>query len=284
MRPLAILVLTALSLVTLAGCLNSGGRPTAEQIARSDYARIAGNANIILFGDALGYRAGATTAERVPTVCREASCSLGFGRVFSTKNFSTSNVDLEVLPGRNGVRLVVERGDSEGANVNDTDVTVFGGWMQHGFFASQANLFTDKENPNYGTTVFYSYTLGNGAGENPAAPEGGAQWRGFVVGRDSSVTSSLESVIQGDAAVSVKMEQSGMQADVTFTDLSNAHTGATYGDMNWTGMAVKDGGFARRGAVGDTIEGNFYGPNQEEVGGIFERSGIAGAFGGHRPQ
>ena len=284
MRTLTMTAWAVLCLMTLTGCLSSGGRPTPAQIARADYARIAGNANVILFGDALAYRAGTAEAERVPTACREASCSLGFGRVFSTKNFSASDVELEILPGRNGVRLVVERADSKGDNVNDTDVTVFGGWMEYGFFTSQANFYTDEENPNYGATIFYSYALGDAAGENPAAPGGGAEWRGFVVGRDAGVTSSLESVVQGDAAISVKMGPSGMLADVAFTDLGNARTGVSYDDMTWTGMAVTDGGFARRGAVGDVIKGDFYGPNQEEVGGIFERSGIAGAFGGRRSE
>ena len=279
MRTSATAALAVLSLIMLSGCGVGSGPRTPEQIARSDYARIAGKANVILFGDALGYRAGATAAERVPSVCREASCSLGFGRVFTTDGFSADDVDLGVLAGPNGVRLVVERSSSA-----NSDVTVFGGWMDHGFFASQANLFKDEKNPNYGATVFYSYTLGHGTGENPAVPDGSAHWRGFVVGRDSSVTSSLESVVQGEATVSVDMTPSGMNADVMFTDLTNAHTGTSYEDMTWTGLAVTDGGFGRRGAADDRIEGRFYGPDQEEVGGIFEGSGIAGAFGGRRPQ
>jgi len=47
-------------------------------------------------------------------------------------------------------------------------------------------------------------------------------------------------------------------------------------------MALEEGGFARRKAPGDTVSGRFYGPNAEEVGGVFERDGIAGAFGGRR--
>ena len=269
----------ALCLIALSGCLRDSDPPTVEEIARDDYARIAGDANVILFGDALGYRAGATAAERVPSVCREARCSLGFRRPFSADSFSAEDVELAVSTGRNGVRLVVERSSSE-----ETDVTVFGGWMEHSFFASQATLFTSETNLNHGATVFYSYVLGHSTGENPAVADGGAHWRGFVVGRDSSAAASLESVVQGDAEISVAMGQSGMLADVMFTDLANAHTGAAYDDMAWTGMAVADGGFARNDAVDDTMEGRFFGPGQEEVGGIFERAGIAGAFGGRRQQ
>ena len=228
MRTLSMAAAAALALVALSGCLRDSDNvpPTVEEIARDDYARIAGDANVILFGDAVGYRAGATTAERVPTVCRDASCSLGFRRAFSADSFSAEDVELEVLTGRNGVRLVVERSSSD-----ETDVTVFGGWMEHSFFASQANLFTDETNLNHGATVFYSYVLGHSTGESPAVTDGGAHWRGFVVGRDSGTAASLEAVVQGDAEISVEMRQSGLLADVMFTDLTNAHTGAAYDDM-----------------------------------------------------
>ena len=268
----------ALSLAVLAGC--AGDRePTAERAARADYARISGNANVILFGDAIGYRAGSAVSERVRSACREAKCSLGFGRTFSTASFGVGDVELEILPGRNGVRLVVERGSSETA-----DVTAFGGWMEHGFFVSQANLFTDGTNPNHGSTVSYAYALGHSTGENPALPGGSAEWRGLVVGRDASVASSLESVVEGEAVIAVRMEASGMRADVAFSELANAHTGTAYDDMAWTGMAVTAGGFAREAAADDTIRGRFLGPDREEVGGVFERAGIAGAFGGRRRQ
>ena len=50
--------------------------------------------------------------------------------------------------------------------------------------------------------------------------------------------------------------------------------------MNWTGIAVTGGAFAA--ASSGTIEGRFYGPDHEEVGGVFERNEILGAFGAAR--
>ena len=47
-------------------------------------------------------------------------------------------------------------------------------------------------------------------------------------------------------------------------------------------MTVEDGAFTHRDAPDDTISGRFFGPNEEEVGGVFERDGAAGAFGGRR--
>lgn len=286
MRASSVAVLAALSLAALPGCIKSDDREavaerevTAEAAARGDYARIAGHANAILFGDGLGYRAGATVAERVSAACRDEVCSLGFGRAFSGQGFSVEDVELELLTARNGVRMVVERGST-----GTSDVTVFGGWMNASFFASQANRVTDEKNPNFGATIFYSYAVGLASGWNPSAATGRVEWRGFVVGREASVVSSLDSVVLGDATIAVETGPSGALADVAFTGLANAHTGATYDDMTWNGMAVEAGGFVRDNAAGDTIEGRFFGPEGGEVGGVFERAGIAGAFGGRRPE
>ena len=82
--------------------------------------------------------------------------------------------------------------------------------------------------------------------------------------------------------MTVDFAATGMTADVELTDIVNIETGDLHHDMAWRGMAVEEGGFGRRNAPDDTITGRFYGPDEEEVGGVFERRGIAGAFGGRR--
>ena len=267
-----------LAALALIGCSGGGPDvPTPDEAARADYARIAGAANIVMFGDVLGYRAGSAEPERVPVACNGKSCSIGFGRPFGSGSFSVDSVKLRILPDRNGVREVVER------KVSDTvEVTVFGGWMKHGFFGSQVNLVKDGKNPNHGATVLYSYAIGYGAGKNPAVPRGTASWQGFVVGRDAGAAGNLESVVKGDAVVSVRLGQPDLRADVAFTGLSNEETGARYSDMAWRGMTVSDGAFGQYRGAGDRLEGRFFGPKQEEAGGVFERAGIAGAFGAKR--
>ena len=149
-----ILPIAIAAAVALAGC-SRGGDPTPEQAARNDYTRIVAGADAVMFGDVLGYRPGAPEPERVSTTCTTARCAIGFGRPFGTSSFSAETVDLEVRPDRNGVRQVVERSSSD-----SSDVTVFGGWMEHSFFGSQANLIEADDNPNKGATVLYSYALG----------------------------------------------------------------------------------------------------------------------------
>ena len=76
----------------------------------------------------------------------------------------------------------------------------------------------------------------------------------------------------------------GMEVDVAFTRLFNRHTGELHPDISWNDMDVGNGSFSRFDAADDRIAGEFFGPEQEEVAGIFERAGIAGAFGGQREQ
>ena len=103
-----------------------------------------------------------------------------------------------------------------------------------------------------------------------------------MLGRDMRASPGRGQVIRGDADVTVDFAADSMTADVEFTDIVNIETGDLQDDMAWLGMAVEDGGFAERTAPDDTISGRFYGPGEEEVGGVFERDGIAGAFGGRR--
>lgn len=51
--------------------------------------------------------------------------------------------------------------------------------------------------------------------------------------------------------------------------------------MTWGGLAVTNGMFGT-GSQEDSIQDQFYGPNHEEVGGIFEHDQIIGAFGAVR--
>ena len=52
--------------------------------------------------------------------------------------------------------------------------------------------------------------------------------------------------------------------------------------LTWDALPVTDGGFAARASATDSIRGAFYGPAAEEVGGVFERNQLLGAFGAAR--
>lgn len=68
---------------------------------------------------------------------------------------------------------------------------------------------------------------------------------------------------------------------MAFTGIEDLDSGGPRGNMTCSGIPLAGGSFAA-GPDGDSIEGRFHGPNHEEVGGIFERDRIVGAFGAKR--
>ncbi len=109
---------------------------------------------------------------------------------------------------------------------------------------------------------------------DPAAPGGGV-WTGSVGGLEGAAGRRVEGVVEiriGDFA--------RPEVDVSFTGMRGAD-GAARADMRWEDIPVARGAFEASGATG-SIEGRFYGRNHGEVGGVFERNGIVGAFGAER--
>ena len=263
----------------VAACTHSSGPPppTADELARASYEGIVSGANALVEGDQLGYFTNDDTVERAGTRCLVDVCSIGFVRFSRPSGFSVETVELELLGERRGVSRVVERASRE-----HTDIHVYGGWLDHSLFATESVLLTSAEFPDRGATVVLNYSVGFSTEENPRAVDGSARWEGLMIGRDMRASASRGQVILGDAAVTVDFGATAMTADVEFTGIANTETGERRGDMAWHGMAVEEGAFARRDADDDTISGRFYGPNEEEVGGVFERDDVAGAFGGRR--
>ena len=110
--------------------------------------------------------------------------------------------------------------------------------------------------------------------------EGGARWEGQVAGIDSSEGDSGGNMILGDAEV-VLTDFADPRVDVMFSGLQDLDTGSARDDMSWLGLQVTDGAFsALEGS--SLMSGRFYGPQQQEVGGVFDRNQIVGAFGGSR--
>ncbi|MDE0176291.1 MAG: hypothetical protein OYH76_07855 [Defluviicoccus sp.] len=263
--------------IALSACIRTADPPTSEEQMRETYAEIVGAANTLLRGDRLGYFATDGEVERVNTTCEGDRCAIGFLSIARVSHVSVEDADLELLRERRGVSLFRgERSETDG------NAEAYGAWLEHSLFGTQQTLFTHEDDPDRGATVVSTYSLGFSSGENPAAAEGSARWEGLMLGRDMRASPDRGQVIRGDADVTVDFGRAGMTADVEFTGIVNIETGDLRNDLAWRGMALEEGGFARRDAPDDTITGRFYGPGEEEVGGVFERDGIAGAFGGRR--
>ena len=271
------LALAALGLL-IAGC---GGSPrekppdTPEYHAIQDYKRIGRNANLLLSTDRINWVPGRTEPDRVSVECKGLICSVGYSAyIRANKVYSLSPEDITLLPDTNGINTGIEY------LINRfNDLHSYAGWMEHSFFASTVVLYKHDDDPDQGVIQTYGTVAGNITKTNPVTE---ATWVGFATARDHSIATDIESVVTGDARISVSIGASVM-ADVHLSDLANAGTGQTYRDVIFEDLEVTDGQFRRYRADDDRISGAFYGPNHEEVGGVFESvEGLVGAYGGRR--
>ena len=69
--------------------------------------------------------------------------------------------------------------------------------------------------------------------------------------------------------------------DIALTGIEDAG-GRARADIRWEDIPVDQGAFEARDDVTGSIEGRFYGRSHGEVGGIFERDRLIGAFGAAR--
>ena len=95
-----------------------------------------------------------------------------------------------------------------------------------------------------------------------------------------SATASRFNTIRGDADLTIA-DLAAPSLDVAFTGIRDTDAGGQRADMIWTGIPLTGGSFDS-GFDGNSIQGKFYGPNHQEVGGIFERDKVIGAFGAKR--
>ena len=80
-------------------------------------------------------------------------------------------------------------------------------------------------------------------------------------------------------ASTVTVDLARMDADVRMTNVVDIDARARLSSFGWTDLPIQvDGTFGN----GRTVLGSFYGPNHEEVGGIFTTSALIGAFGATR--
>ena len=123
-------------------------------------------------------------------------------------------------------------------------------------------------------------------------PTGSATWTGNMVGVHRPPETPMDvpgRVVRGGAEIALP--------DLQDPAIDVVLTPASLPAMTWKTVPVADDGefFDEWAVTADApwpgppnrasyIRGEFYGPNAEEVGGVFERAGIIGAFGAKRQQ
>ena len=98
---------------------------------------------------------------------------------------------------------------------------------------------------------------------------GSATWEGTLVALDPA-----NRPVRGGARLTIP-DLARPAVDVDLTPEGHAV-------MTWDALRVTNGGFAARASESDSIRGAFYGPAAQEVGGVFERNQLLGAFGATR--
>ena len=140
------------------------------------------------------------------------------------------------------------------------DANVYGHWLDHSVFA----MVDDS----------VAVSFGGSPGTNPAGIGGGI-WKGALVGKDTQTGERIE----GDAVIDIG-DFARPDVDIALTGIEDAR-GRARADLHWESLPVVQGAFQARNMAG-SIEGRFYGSDHREVGGIFERDRLIGAFGASR--
>lgn len=160
----------------------------------------------------------------------------------------------------------------------DRTITGYGGWGEYVGFDSLYYDFVRNDRPQRMVLA----SLGGYASEGnpPVPPEETWTWTGGAVGVDYSDLTE-DRVLVGNSALTVSLLEDWGEytVRVAVTDLVDVAAGTTYDDMIWANIPLRDGGFETF-----EIRARFFGPNHEEVGGVFERDRITGAFGATREE
>ena len=206
----------------------------------------------------------------ISTSCRAGTCVTSEGQV-TLDDLTVEDPDYQAVMTRNGVTLGQYRTQTKNADGITAREIGYGAWLDHNAFStSLATYYRGAVSDGYYAAFVAGYSFGNDSGSRPVG--GSATWTGAMTGADLE----FQNAVQGDAAVTVNFARN--DAGVAFTNIKDLGTRSGLPSMEWSGLAIGTDG--RFGA--SDIRATFYGPNHEEVGGVFERNNIVGAFGAKR--
>ncbi len=146
----------------------------------------------------------------------------------------------------------------------------FGGWGRYSAFEIVRGVEEGAPDPfEFALPV----STGLASGSNPV--QGSATWSGSMAGVAYDAA-GLGDTVRGD--VELVGDLAGSQLDLDIRNIRAIGGDGTWDDISWTEVPMTAGAFsADRG-----LEGRFFGPGQEEVGGVFDTGTVAGAFGAGR--
>ena len=220
--------------------------------------------------------------------------------------------------GRHSFIVTAEDVGLTDVSLSSVDVIVYGGWMDYNYF--EMKLISGYDSDAGFVDVVGTYSAGTETGHNPIEAQGGATWRGAALGaivgyqRKSGVyvgdyfNADSDFVFNADATLTVDFNDETVDAifdnftlsdpvlsddavpeidEIEFRDLtlnSGHFSDNNITALNWAPLTP---GLELNETKG--IDGSFFGPNNEEVGGSFFattrdplKQVITGAFGAKR--
>ena len=216
-----------------------------------------------------------TITFRQVSECSGAECALLDPVTGETDTISLDTTELvlgdaEAIGSGHGITLT-----SESSHYMGADMTSLGAWMEHGAFTLNSLRAVGDETES---NLLYAIALGE-LTDRPLT--GSATWLGIMVGTPIAGDDEGDRLV-GTAALNYDMSAGGLDAGfsgITSIDRGTAHSVEA---VIFSDLAVGPDGTFARGQSGTRIQGGFYGPGHAEAAGIFEQSGIVGAFGAKR--
>ena len=155
------------------------------------------------------------------------------------------------------------------------------GTMEHGAFGTGFSRFVNWEGPDGEIWDFYSRGTGLQGDQSGSRPSGGATWEGRMIGQERGVAVGEDPFIQGRARVSASLDRN--EVDIDFSGVTSMDYARSLPGFGFDGISLSsDGTFF--GFDGGTVEGALFGPEHQEVAGMFQKNAnnVIGSFGAVR--
>lgn len=244
-------------------------------------------ADTLLASDLLRIEGPSPIPARLPLNCSGATCTATYNGVTSSVSLPDPDKDgayIQVVMTHNGIPIGQTFNRTDVGTPDQSDIRAYGGWLEYSAFAIEVDYDPGITfEPGLIDVVGGSYSYGSSSGTNPvSSTDRTATWKGAMVGLGYGNFHPGQP-FHGVAMVTVDFTD--MDLDVTFSDIVNLHspsdTPLNGPQWMWESLPLNNGAFSQ-GSGANRIEGRFYGPNHEEVGGIFDRNEMVGAFGARR--
>ncbi len=157
----------------------------------------------------------------------------------------------------------------------------YGGWLNHSAFTVGTGRFSESFD-DQDFILFSTFRRGLAAGNlTGSMPNARITWRGLMVGTPQTGTDKNH-FLQGDAMLT--FDPDGGTIDAVFEDIKNLERKTDYSipTIRFDDVSATSTGIFSSGVSGQRLQGGFYGPGHAEAAGVFESSGIVGAFGARK--